>query len=66
MWRIKMLSEIAKNPGNRSLADALITNTEISRYLSSEEIEKALDPRNYLGKYRELIDRAIDYMEKVT
>ncbi len=61
----KMLSEITKNLGNRSLADALITNTEISRYLSSEEIKEASDPRNYLGKYRELIDRAIDYMEKV-
>ncbi len=61
----KMLSEITKNLGNRSLADALITNTEISRYLSSEEIKEALDPRNYLGKYRELIDRAVDYMEKV-
>lgn len=60
----RMLSEITRDLGDRSLMEALIANPEISKYLSREEIANALDPRRYVGKYRELIDRAIKYMEK--
>jgi len=38
--------------------EALVRDSRIRRYLSEEEIEEALDPRKYLGNYRELIERA--------
>ncbi|MEM4971051.1 MAG: adenylosuccinate lyase [Sulfolobales archaeon] len=60
----KMLLEVTRDLGDRSLTEALTANPNISQYLSKEEIEEALDPRRYLGKYGELIERAIKYMEK--
>ncbi len=60
----RKLMEIARKAGGKSFEEALLEDKEISGILSREEIKEALNPRKYLGKYRELIDRAIGYMEK--
>ncbi len=44
---------------------ALLENPEILSYLSREELVNLLEPRNYLGMYRELIERSIKYAEAV-
>jgi adenylosuccinate lyase len=61
----KLLMEIVRSlkPGE-SFAEALLRNEVVSRLLSPEEIIKILNPRNYLGNYSELIDRALKYAEK--
>jgi len=38
--------------------EALVRDSRIRKYLSEEEIEEALDPKRYLGNYKELIERA--------
>jgi adenylosuccinate lyase len=61
----KLLMEIVRSlkPGE-SFAEALLRNEVVSRLLSPEEIIEILNPRNYLGNYSELIDRALKYAEK--
>jgi len=61
----KKLAELTRSMGNRSLEEVLEMDEEVSKILSREEIKAALDPKRYLGSYRELIDRAIEYMEWV-
>ncbi len=61
----KLLMKIIRNlkPGE-NFAEALLRNEVVSRLLSSEEIIETLNPKNYLGNYSELIDRALMYAEK--
>ncbi len=48
----------------KSLQEALLEDEELSKLLTREEIER-IKPENYLGNYRELIDRAIQYALEV-
>jgi adenylosuccinate lyase len=43
----------------RPFKQVLIENEVVKSHLTEDEIEKALDPRNYLGKADEIVDRAI-------
>jgi len=40
--------------------EALVSNPTVSKYLSKEEVEAALDPRSYVGMSMELVDAAIE------
>ncbi|HIH90518.1 TPA: adenylosuccinate lyase [Desulfurococcaceae archaeon] len=48
-----------------SLRRALEEGHELSKYLTSEELEALCDPSSYLGKARELIARTAKYVEEV-
>jgi 3-carboxy-cis,cis-muconate cycloisomerase len=43
-----------------SLRQAALDDTQISAVLSSQEIDRALDPAGYLGSADALIDRALE------
>ncbi|MEM1721215.1 MAG: adenylosuccinate lyase [Ignisphaera sp.] len=62
----KKLQEITRSiSSNGSLLDQLINDTEIAKYFSQEELREILDYRNYLGNYRELIERTLNYAKSV-
>ena len=61
----KLLSELSAMVGNEDFYTVLMGNENVRRYLTQEDIAKALDPRNYLGNYRELVDRALNYAKSV-
>jgi adenylosuccinate lyase len=61
----KLLSELALTVGNEDFYAVLIRNEIVGKYLTPEEIAKILDPRSYLGNYKELIDRAVSYAKNV-
>jgi adenylosuccinate lyase len=46
---------------NRNLLEVLEESPEVKKYIDSKEIQETVNPKNYLGKYRELITRAISY-----
>ncbi|MEM2940455.1 MAG: adenylosuccinate lyase [Thermoproteota archaeon] len=46
---------------NRNLLEVLEESPEVTKYIDSKEIRETADPKNYLGKYRELITRAVSY-----
>ncbi len=48
----------------KTLQEALMEDPEIRKYLTPDEIEK-IRPENYLGQYRELIERAISYAQTI-
>lgn len=50
---------------NKSLLEVALNNEEVVKILGREKIIKVLNPYEYLGQYRELINRAIDYANKV-
>ena len=43
----------------RPLGDVLAADARVAAHLSAREIERLLDPRNYLGLTKQLIDRAL-------
>ncbi len=45
---------------NRPLLDLLSADAEISRVLSRAELERLVDPANYLGLAREMVDRVLN------
>ncbi|MEM3830668.1 MAG: adenylosuccinate lyase [Sulfolobales archaeon] len=45
----------------RDFKDILLEDDLIRRYFSIEEIEKLLKPESYLGSYKEIIGRAVEY-----
>lgn len=49
----------------RDLFSIAASDEDILKYLSVDEINEALDYRKYLGNYRELIERAINYAKKI-
>ena len=44
----------------RSFGEMLTTNPTVSRFLSREQVEAALNPRSYLGASEELVDAAVE------
>jgi 3-carboxy-cis,cis-muconate cycloisomerase len=48
----------AQQPGT-PLIDLLARNPEISRHLSGLELERIVDPANYLGLAGEMVDRVL-------
>lgn len=46
---------------NKNLLEVLEESLEVTKYIDSKEIRETLDPKNYLGKYRELINRSVSY-----
>ncbi|MGR5063790.1 class-II fumarase/aspartase family protein [Photobacterium sp. DNB22_13_2] len=62
---IKVKTAIAHAPNDGSLADVLKQDTSVSAILSSEEIDEACNPLNYLGCNDELIDETIALYHKL-
>jgi len=60
-----LLTKIIRSlkPGE-SLIEALLRNEVVLRLLSPEEVIEISNPKNYLGNYSDLIDRALKYAEK--
>jgi adenylosuccinate lyase len=46
---------------NRSLLEVLEESPEVAKYISFDELKETIEPKNYLGKNRELIGRAVSY-----
>jgi adenylosuccinate lyase len=63
----ELLRELSKEVilNKRTLYEVAINNDVVRKYLSEEEIRRALDPYNYLGSYRELITRTINYVNEI-
>ncbi|MQA76190.1 MAG: hypothetical protein GEU88_17965, partial [Solirubrobacterales bacterium] len=49
--------------GPLTVLDALLADAEIGAHLPAEEIDRALDPRGYLGSADAFIDRALERYE---
>jgi 3-carboxy-cis,cis-muconate cycloisomerase len=45
--------------GSRSLREVLAADARIAAHLSAADLERLLDPRNYLGQARQLVARAL-------
>jgi len=60
---MKISREAEKN--GKSLLEAALENEEIVKILGKDKIVEILNPYNYLGQYRELINRAINYAKNV-
>ncbi len=59
------LAKLARElSGERSALEALSSDPLVSQKLSPEEIRWCLEPRNYLGNYRELVERALSYAKR--
>ena len=48
---------------NKHFKEALMQNEELAKYLSAQELEKWLNPQNYLGNAPEKVDAVIQYAE---
>ncbi len=48
-----------------SFLDACLKREEVTRLFTEKELKDILDPKNYLGEYSKLIDRSIDYYNRV-
>jgi adenylosuccinate lyase len=44
----------------RNFGEVLAQNTAISKYLTKQDVEAALDPMSYVGASRELVDAAVE------
>jgi adenylosuccinate lyase len=51
---------IESSTHHRSFQDLVRDNTDVARLLSKTELEPIFDPRNYLGKTKELIRNAVE------
>ena len=51
--------------GNKSAIEALIENDEIRRLFTKDELEELLNPNKYLGSYKDLIKRTLEYAKSV-
>lgn len=63
-YRVKKLVEKSLLE-KKSFKEVLMTDNFIRKYLSPNEIEEALKPENFLGEYSRLIDRALNYANRV-
>ena len=62
----KKLQSIAVSLGRtESFLDKLLEDAEISKYLSREGLEEVMKYERYLGRYRDLMVRAINYAKRV-
>lgn len=62
--RLMELSREAEREG-LGLREVLMRDELVTRHLSPREIEEALDPSRYLGSYKEIIERALEYARSV-
>ena len=60
---MKISREAEQN--NKSLLEMVLENEEIMKILGKDKIIEILNPYNYLGQYKELINRAISYAKNV-
>ncbi|MEM0340771.1 MAG: adenylosuccinate lyase [Acidilobaceae archaeon] len=60
-----VMEVVRKKKADESFAEALSKDSRISSLLTHEEIREALDYRSYLGSYKQLIFRALEYAKKV-
>ena len=51
--------------GDKSAIEALMENDEISKLFTKDELEELLDPNKYLGSYKDLIKRTLEYARSV-
>lgn len=49
---------------NKTLKEVFIAENKKSRFLTEDEINKALKPENYLGETEKIIDRVIKKLER--
>ncbi|MEM4223490.1 MAG: adenylosuccinate lyase, partial [Metallosphaera sp.] len=63
----ELVSRISREArkGNSSLLEEALKDKTISSIFSQEELERILNPKAYLGQYKALIQRAIDYYENL-
>ena len=43
----------------RSLLELLAANAEVNAHMDRAELERLLDPRNYLGSAAQMVDRSL-------
>ncbi|MGQ9690625.1 MAG: lyase family protein, partial [Thermoproteota archaeon] len=46
---------------DKSFEEVLMESNEVAKYMGADEIKETINPRNYLGKHKELIQRAVAY-----
>ncbi|MEM1928013.1 MAG: adenylosuccinate lyase [Acidilobaceae archaeon] len=56
---------LRKTGGDESFANALQKDPVISSLLTPDEIRESLDYKSYLGSYRQLVARALEYARRV-
>ncbi|AWR97213.1 adenylosuccinate lyase [Acidianus sulfidivorans JP7] len=56
------LSREAEKEG-KSLLDVALSDTEVTKYLSKDELSSILNPENYLGELKNLIARSLNYYQ---
>jgi adenylosuccinate lyase len=62
----KLLSELSAMVSNgEDFYTILVKNEIVKKFLTSDELAKLLNPGSYLGNYKELIDRAVNYAKSV-
>ncbi len=63
----KLVSEIAREVRSDGISfiEASLKDHDVGKVFNRDELEKILDPRNYLGEYNQLIERSINYYKKL-
>ena len=63
----ELLRKVHRNAlrGNKSAIEALIENDEIKKLFTKDELEELLNPNKYLGSYKDLIKRTLEYAKSV-
>jgi len=63
----ELLRELSREvlQSNKSLFEVAVNDERVRKYLTIEEIRQYLEPSNYLGSYKELIRRTIEYAKSV-
>jgi 3-carboxy-cis,cis-muconate cycloisomerase len=61
----ELVSEISRRAveQKKRFIDLLTENAEISKHLDRESLEKLIDPANYLGLSREMVDRVLQNLD---
>ena len=63
-----LISEISRQAiaQKKPFIDLLASNPEVSKYLDRASLEKLVDPTNYLGLSREMVDRVLQKLDSKT
>ncbi|MEM0173928.1 MAG: adenylosuccinate lyase [Sulfolobaceae archaeon] len=63
----ELVRELSRNviQNDKSLLEVAINDKRVREYLKEEEIREYLDPTKYLGSYRELIQRSLEYAKRI-
>jgi 3-carboxy-cis,cis-muconate cycloisomerase len=61
----ELVAEISRTSldQRKPFLDLLVANVEVSKHLDRSALEKLLDPSNYLGLSREMVDRALENLK---